>query len=62
MLSSSAAFHLPFQVCPEPFCQLSSLHFSRNIAMVLSVYIPLSGREVTENMQVDKMLKHFWVM
>lgn len=30
--------------------------------MVLSVYIPLSGREVTENMQVDKMLKHFWVM
>lgn len=60
MLFSSAAFHLPFQVCPEPFCQLSTSLFSRNTAMVFNVYIR-SGRKMTENEQVDKMLKHFWV-
>lgn len=60
MLFSSAAFHLPFQVCPEPFFQLSTSLFSRNTAMVFNVYIR-SGRKMTENEQVDKMLKHFWV-
>lgn len=57
MLLSSAAFKLP-----GVFWQFSPLHFSRNMATILGAYIPLSWRKQTEELQFQKMLKHFWVL
>lgn len=61
MLLSSAALKCPLLVSPEAFQQLSSLHFSGNMATILGAYIPFSWRKVAEKVQFEKMLKNICV-
>lgn len=61
-LLSSAAFKLPLPASPEAFWQLSPLHFSGSTAMILGAYISFSWRKETGEVQVEKTLKHFWVL